>query len=254
MFGRKVRFRSPVSVVSEMEECVNTYNIHHFEFIDDTLTVDKPRIMKICDEIIASGLKVRWGCTTRVHTVDKPLLIKMRQAGCFRINYGVESGNSEILKKIKKGITLDQAKRAVKWTREAGIESGTYFMLGHPYETKETIKETIKFAKELDPDLAGFSILTPLPGTEVMSMIERGEGGIRLVTQDWSKYVHYGNAVIEGNDFTREDLLKFQKKALLSFYTRPKSILRISTNPEKWPATIRSAYALFKAVLMGRKI
>jgi len=250
MFGKKIRFRSVENVLDEMNEVVHKFRVNFIYFIDDTMTLNRKRMVNLCQEIINAGLheKVRWFCTTRVDSVDKEMLLKMKQSGCVRVNFGVESGNPEILRITRKGITLEQARRAFKGAREVGLETVAYFILGHPYETKKTIKDTIKFAKNLDPTYAEFSIMTPFPGTELYQMIRRQEGGLKLKVKDWGKFAHYGNVVTELNGIPTEDLVKFQKHAFREFYLRPKKILGYLKTMDLRVA-MKTAYAFVKSNL-----
>jgi radical SAM superfamily enzyme YgiQ (UPF0313 family) len=177
--------------------------------------------------------------------------MKMKKAGCFRINYGIESGNADILKIIRKGVTLEQAKKAVALTNRIGIETVAYFILGHPYETRETIMDTLSFARKIKADVAEFSIMTPLPSTELWRMIEEKRGGMKLLSENWSEFGHYGHAVIRVNDISPSDLLHFQKLAFREYYLRPSYIipqlLKCLRRPRKMIGMMGSALAFIKA-------
>lgn len=248
MFGRNVRFRSAKSIINEVEDAVNNFGIEFIYFVDDTMTINKKRMFDICNGFIEKGLnnKVKWFCTTRVDTVDKELLSKMKKSGCIRVNFGVESGNSEILKIIKKGITVEQVILAFQDAKDIGLEAVAYFIIGHPHETKDTIKDTIKLAKKIDPSHAEFSIMTPFPGTELYKMIQKNEAGMKIKITDWNNYAHYGNVVIELDDISSKELLKFQKQAFRQFYLRPKKILEI-LKKTTIKNIIKSGYAFLKS-------
>ena len=139
-------------------------------FFDDTFTVDRSRVIKICELINKEKLKFRWSARARVNTVDEDLLYAMKKAGCCRISYGIESGNDQTLKILKKGISLDQAKKAVKITKRIGIEVLADFILGCPNENRQDVLRTINFAVSLNPDYAQFTILSLYPGTEIYQM------------------------------------------------------------------------------------
>ena len=149
---RNVILRDPLDVVKEIEECVYKFGIKEIMFYDETFTLDKKRVHKICDEIIKRKIDIVWGMRTRVDCVDRELIFKMAKAGCIRANLGIESGDEEMLKFIKKYIPLGQIRKAVKWCNEAGMDVFGYFMMGLPNETRETIKKTIEFSKQLDLD------------------------------------------------------------------------------------------------------
>lgn len=253
IFGRTVRFRSAQNIVDEMESVHKAFNVKIVGFVDDTMTINRKRMLRLCEEVIRRGLQkeLEWGCTTRVDTIDEELLRKMRSAGCVRINYGIESGNPDILKVVKKGITLEQAERAVALTNKVGMETVAYFILGHPYETRETIRDTINFAKKLKADVVEFSIMTPFPGTELWKMIEKNYGGIKLHTKNWSEFGHYGHAVISIKDLSSNDLLRYQKLAFKEYCLSPPYIARTFfkclRRPRKTIGIIGSVLAFIKA-------
>lgn len=162
--GNEIRFRSLENIIEEIEILLKN-GITYIDFKDDTFTLNKELVYSLCDEIIDKKLNFSWFCSTRVDKVDKDLLMKMKEAGCKWIGYGVESGNQEILNGIKKGINIDQIRNAFKITKESGMKASAYFILGLPWETKETVKETVELAMELNPDSLQFALATPLPGT-----------------------------------------------------------------------------------------
>ena len=158
-------------------------------------------------------------------TLTKEMLKKMKEAGLIRLSFGVESGNPDLLEEAKKGTNLDQIKKAYELADSLGIETRMSIILGLPFETEETIKRTIKFMKGLKCEQAYVNIGTPFPGTEYYDMAKRGYGGLKLLTEDWREYRRWGNAVININDLNRKDLIKWQRRALLEFYLRPKQMI-----------------------------
>jgi len=226
MFGKKVRFRSPNNFVSEMEAVVSDYGINHFQFIDDTLTLNHDLVYKMCDEIKSRGLDITWEGWTRATTINERILTKMKKAGLVRLSFGIESGNPEILKTIKKGVTLDELKKGYRIAKKVGLETRGSVMLGHPCETKDTLADTLDFIQKLnDCDQMYINITTPYPGTELYDIAKKGECGMRLLTTDFSSYKRYGNAVVEVNDLSRQDLIRHQRLGFLKFYLTPKRIL-----------------------------
>ncbi len=147
----------------------------------------------------------------------------MKRAGLVQLSMGVETGNGEMLERIGKKTTLDAYRRAFRLAKEFGIETRGSFIIGLPYETRKTIRETIDFAKNLDLDAAFFNIATPYPGSVLYDMAMKGDG-IRAVTNNWKEYMRWGNAVVEVGDISREELIGWQKRAMLEFYLRPKII------------------------------
>jgi radical SAM superfamily enzyme YgiQ (UPF0313 family) len=172
--GRRFRARSAANVVDELQECVGM-GIREFLMYDDTLTVNRQRVLDICDEILRRRLDVRWDIRATIDTVDGEMLKRLRKAGCDRIHFGVESASPEILKILRKRINPDQVREVFKKTKEAGISILAYFIIGSPTETREQILETIRFARELDPDFVHISVMTPFPGTDMYRLgFEKG--------------------------------------------------------------------------------
>jgi len=251
MYGRKFRARSPGNVVDEVEHVVNDYSVDEIYFDDDCLTLDKKRLMKICEEIRKRNIDVKWMCQSRVDNVDQELLREMKRAGCHYIKYGVESGSQEILDRMKKGITIEKARKAFKLTRKTGIKTQAFFLLGLPWETRETMRETMEFAKELKPDSAQFAIVIPHPGTELYDIcLEKG----------WLKYDSWEDfncrkALIETENFSAEDIEKYRIEAYKKFYFRPGYILRTTLklwNPKETRRIIRSARSIIDRIYYYR--
>ena len=222
LFGRIFRARSPKNVVDEMEQLIYGYHPETIEFSDDLFTLDKKRTEAICDEIKRRGLDIAWACSSRVDTISRALLQKMKRAGCMLIYYGVESGSQRILNLMKKHVRIEQIVKAIRWTKEVGIETLASFIIGFPGETREDVEKTIAFAKKLDTDYAQFSFATPYPGTELYRLAK--EKGL-LLTEDWSQYTA-GKPIIAVDDSTKDDLIKLLKKAYQRFYLSPKLLLR----------------------------
>jgi len=192
MWGQEWRGRSAENIVDEMELLYKKYSVNGFFFNDDTFVLDRKRIFKLCDLLKQRRLDVAWYCNGRVNLMTRQLLEAMYNAGCRGIAYGIESGNQQVLDSMKKNITLDQVREVVRWTKEAGINTCGYFMIGMLGETKATIGETIDFARELKLDFYGFSLATPFLGTELHdSALKAG-----LISEDktsfreWSLYVN----------------------------------------------------------------
>ena len=246
-FGKKYRTRTTKNVVDEMEYLVSEYKPRSIEFSDDEFTLNRKRVEEICDEIKSRGLDIGWACSSRVDTISRSLLKKMKRAGCFLIYYGIESGSQRILNFIKKGIRIDQIVKAVRWTKEAGIKALGSFIIGFPDETREEIEETIKFSKKLNLDYAQFSIATPYPGTELYQIAKRN--GL-LLTNDWSEYTA-ARPVMKMRKLSSEELLKIYREAYMKFYLSLKILLR---NLKGYvPYVLRLALKNFKHTLTCRK-
>lgn len=221
-FGRKFRMRSADNIVDEIEQLVNERGVKEFAFVDDTFTVRPQRIYEIFEKTASRGLKFPWTCMSRINTVDEELLRFMRDNGCWYISFGIESGDEEILRTIKKRIRLDAVKRVVSQCRKLGITTKGFFMVGHPRETWETIDKTIRFAKSLPLDHVTVTINTPMPGSEQYRLVK--EYGT-IDNQNWNVF-NYWNPVFVPNGLTREGLLKKHKEFLRRFYLRPSVLFR----------------------------
>ncbi|MCK5407001.1 MAG: radical SAM protein [Candidatus Krumholzibacteria bacterium] len=220
------RWRSAQHVVDELEEIVGM-GISEVLIYDDTFSVRKDRVLEICDEILSRGVKVTWDVRAHVNTVNADLLKRMKQAGCDRIHYGVESGNDRMLKVIKKNTKVKRVKQTFAETRKAGIEALAYFMIGQQTETQSDILDTMQLAKDLKPDYCHFTIFCPYPATEIY---ETGlaRGFIKEdVWRNFSKDPHPGFQLpVWEENFTREELYEWVVKCYKSFYSRPGYALR----------------------------
>ncbi len=226
--GRKFRPKSPRRVADEIEYMLK-FGFKEINILDDTFSTDLDRAKAICDEVINRGLKFPWHPVNgiRVDRTDKELFIKMKRAGCYKVSFGIESGNQGVLNNIDKKITLEQVRNAVRWAREVGFETFGYFMIGLPGETEDTIKDTIRFAKELKLDIAKFNITIPLPGTELFEEWDR----LGLIkTKDWSKYNFYSPyyELYDHPTLSHKAISTYYKKAYRSFYFSPSYLIRRS--------------------------
>ena len=204
MVGAKVRYRDPVNVVDEMET-LSGYGFCQINVADDLFTANARHCLAVCDEILKRNLKVKWTSFARVDTVSLKVLQRMKDAGCQAVSFGIESGNAEILKTIRKGITVSQVIEAVKLCNQVGLLPHGSFILGLPGETPETLKETLAFGEELKKlgVSYGFHLLAPFPGTRVRQ--DSAELGITILSNDWSEY-HANRAIIETPTVTRRML------------------------------------------------
>jgi radical SAM superfamily enzyme YgiQ (UPF0313 family) len=190
--GRTYRQRSPENIIAELRHIIAEYGIRDFYFIDDLFTIDSRRLQAITEGLIAQRLNIRWQCLGRVDRVSADILRQMYAAGCRRIHYGIESGNQEILRRINKGIKLEQVREAVRWAKEAGIQAKGYFMLGLPGDTEETMQQTLDLAVELDLEEAMFSLTTPFPGTRLWDELVKKRPETEY-NQDFTRAYYYTN-------------------------------------------------------------
>jgi anaerobic magnesium-protoporphyrin IX monomethyl ester cyclase len=190
--GRTYRQRSPENIIAELRQIITQYGIRNFYFIDDLFTIDLRRLQAIAEGLIAQKLDIRWQCLGRVDRVSPESLRQMYAAGCRRIHYGIESGNQEILRRINKRITLEQVRNAVRWAKEAGIQTKGYFMLGLPGDTEATMQQTVDLAVELNLDEAMFSLTTPFPGTRLWDELVKKKPETEY-NQDFTRAYYYAN-------------------------------------------------------------
>lgn len=220
IFKRKLRVRSPENVFNEIKWLYDNYEARYFNFVDDTLTLKRKNVLDLCRMIIDSGMNITWRGTSRVNVVDPEILRYMKDAGCHLISYGIESGDPQILNLIKKNISLEQAKKAVTITKEAGIIAHGFFMVGNLGETWETVNRTIDFMKELDADSVSCSIIVPFPGTEIYK-IAKARGW--LMETNWEKYnttphyIGYFPPVMRTESMSQEELVEAYYKVINSF-------------------------------------
>ncbi|MCW4015782.1 MAG: B12-binding domain-containing radical SAM protein [Candidatus Bathyarchaeota archaeon] len=221
VFGRKYCGNSADYVIAEIQLLIEKFGIKEIKFYDDVFTLDKKRIVALCNKMKELGLDIPWTCETRVNLVNSRLLNLMKESGCYMIEYGIESGNQTILNNLRKDITLNQIVDAFKNTKAAGIDTVAYFMIGAPGETPNTIRDTIEFAKKIDPDFVQFSLTTPYPGTDLYDLAVK-DG---YVPTEWKKYVYADLKSMDYPTFktatlSPEELRKWNKKAYSSFYFR----------------------------------
>lgn len=225
--GKKFRKRSAESVVSEMMLCVKEYGVTEIKFYDDTFTIDKQRVSKICDLLIKAELKIKWEIRARIDTMTPEIISKLYKAGCIRIHYGVETGSPRLQKKIKKYLDLSRVKEVFKLTHEAGIETLGYFMLGLPSENQQDLKMTFKLIKDLPMDYAHIGIFTPYPGTEIYR--QALENGV-YENDFWREFAQHPVSEFMPKYwteiFSEEELLEEIKVAYGLFYNRPIYILK----------------------------
>ena len=224
-FGRTFRAKSPERVVKEFIQ-IKKLGLKEVHITDDGFTTDIERAKKICNLLIKNKVNILWSTITgiRVDRVDKELLKKMKEAGCYRVYFGIESGSQKILNRIKKGITLEQVRNAVKWAKEAGLEVAGYFMIGLPDETEETMQQTIDFAKSLNLDLAKISITIPLPATELFNELDKEK---QIKTYDWEMFKFYTlpSTIYNHKNLSWKTINKYYNKFYRKVYLNPRFIL-----------------------------
>lgn len=241
------RARSPQNLVAEWEWLVKDLGASEIGVLDDAFNIDRERVLAICDLIIAEGLNhVPWIMINgiRANLVDEELLGKMREAGCVRTAFGVESGNQRILDTvIHKQLALDQVRAAFQAAKAVGMQTIGFFIIGLPGETEETMEDTIRFACELNPIVANFSMATPFPGTPMHEQVL--ESG-RMLVKDWDDFAFFENkAQFETDEMPAELVERKWREAYRRFYLRPGRIARTLLRKKTWlelPRTVRMAW------------
>lgn len=213
IFGRGVRTRSVDNVIEEIRYLMEKYKVESIILADDTFTINKKRVMEFCSKMLLEKINIPWSCYARVNLVDREMLKEMKQAGCYQVGYGIESGSQQILDNMNKKVTVEQAKKAIKLTRSTGLACSTTFMFGYPGESLETIKETVYFCKQLFI-FPSFFFTTPYPGTKLYKGVKD-----RIIKKygDEEKFIEVLGDVSEFTinltDFSDEELLKLKEKS-----------------------------------------
>ncbi len=225
VFGRNVRTRSVASVITEIADCANRFGFRHFTIDNDTFTYSRRDVLAFCTAV--APLRVTWDCDTRVDRVDAELIAAMAASGCRKIAFGVETGSPEILRLIKKGITIDQVRNAFALARKARVMSCAFLMVGnHPEESHADIAMTEKLIREIKPDLISVAIATPYPGSGLESeMLLHGTLSQRLPWDSFGGSFH-GSLSYGTLHLSPGELMEAQARMLRRFYLRPGYILR----------------------------
>ena len=197
--GFQPRYRSPANVLAEIDHVVAKYSPEVIRFEDETFGLNSSRTKKILAGILERGLqhRVRFSAQTRVDKIDEQFIDLLRDANFETLELGVESGNAEVLERVQKGIRLDQVERAVGLAKSRGLRVWCKFILGHPHETRATLRDTISFIARLNPDQLSVSIHDAVPGHADLRHGDQGGGGYRLLAGDWQSFDKYSAGVLE---------------------------------------------------------
>jgi len=216
LFGLRWRARNPQAIADEIREVSDRYGIKAFYFMDDNFTLHPDRTVEICSRMRERDLDIKWWCFSRVNTIveREDMVQSMAEAGLQMAFLGVESPNEETLEHYHKQINADTSHRAIRILRKYGIQSMASFIIGDPEETRDMIKNTVKFAKMLNPDIAQFSILTPYPGTQLYQKVQD-----RLLSRPWELYDGL-HATVRTDWLDAGELERLLKRAYFSFYFR----------------------------------
>jgi len=216
--GRKYRSRNADNVVDELEYIsMELPKVREVFIEDDTFTINKNRILDVCSRIKERKLDITWSCNSRAN-LDYESMKAMKDAGCRLLDVGYESGNDQILKNMKKRITTLESRQFTKNAKKIGLMILADFIIGMPGETKATAEQTIRFAKDIKPNIVQFSVATPIPSTEFHEFVSKNN---HLLVDDIEKSLDsegFQKCIISYPDFTKEDIEYYVDKALKSYY------------------------------------
>ena len=219
--GKNVRYRNTDLVIKEIKECINKYNIRDFIFLADSITLDNNYVQRLCRQIIRNNLKINFSTNVRIDLINKETALLLKKAGCNLITTGIESGSQKILDKTDKNLNLEGIKEGVKALKEAKIQIYACYLTGLPWETKETIKETYKFAKELNTQFASFYTASALKGTKYYDYITKN----RLSEANCDNPYIY--PITRSYGLSSDEIYDFNKKMNRNYYLRANYILRM---------------------------
>ncbi len=244
VFGERYRERSVENVMGEVEELVSRHGAREIRFFDDTFTLNRRRVEALCRELRRFRPRLPWTCLTRVDSVDPDLLKLMKDAGCWQVLFGLESGDDRILAALNKGNTVEQNRQAVRWAREAGLRVRADFLVGSPPETLESLERTLAFACELDLDFAHFNKFVPFPGTTFHhDLVAQGY----TFDFDQSSTLDHNALVFVPPALTPEEYQAFLDRSYRTFYLRPRYILRRALSMRtltEWRVHLRGARSM----------
>ena len=245
VFGNRCRAHSAEYAVRLFLDLRRNYGVREILVEDDTFLILAERIREFCERLIAEKVDISWSCLGRADRVDRDLLVLMKAAGCWHISYGIESGDPAILKSVRKNLDLEQIRQAVRWSREAGLRTKGFFILGFPGETHASLKTTREFALSIPLDDVTVMQMTPFPGSELYAVADKhGE-----FDRDWLKMSTL-KTVFVPSGLLREDLEAARRDMLRAFYLRPAVLFRqlqhVVRNPASLGPVLRGAWSFAK--------
>ncbi len=251
-FGKFPRANSAKYVMKMIEDLYHNYGVKQFRINDDNFLMFKPRLIELCNLIINKKLDIKWSCFGRADNANSKLLKLMKEAGCWQLSYGVETGSQELHDLENKNLSLKQIEDAIKLTKKIGIRTIGFTMIGHPKETIRSIKSTIKFCKKLALDDFKMAYLTPYPATQLYKEINK----YGTLEDDWNKMNAYVEPCFVPCGLTKEDLIKWRKRAYRQFYFRPKivfSYLSQIRSLSQIKVLFKGLFSLIKLTVIKRK-
>lgn len=223
--SKKIRFRSIDNIVKELKECIDKYNVNHFEFFDDLFAVNKDRLTEF--HYKTKDLNLNYRCNSRSDTLTPEIALLLKKSGCSVICFGIESGNQKILDLMNKKTTVEQNYKGIKIAKNSNIFTTGYFIIGFPGETVESINDTMEFIKKSELDKVSVYQFSPLPGTDVYNNPEKY--GVKIIAKDWSDYYMvtgkdgHGGKSIE-TKWLSADELEIQMKKIRKYLKEKKFI------------------------------
>jgi radical SAM superfamily enzyme YgiQ (UPF0313 family) len=234
--GRKVRRRSPQSVMAEIRHCMDRYGMRDFLFWSDIFNMDRDWVLALCRTIEDSGLSFTWATNTRADTIDPEMAQSLHRAGCTMVSIGIESGNEEILRKMGKRTNLTVIREAFRTLKRAGLKTFAYYIIGLPWDTRETVGDTIRLAIELDSDYANFFTATAFPGTRFFEYALENE----LFDRDAATQAEglfrdaYYVPTVRGHHLSKDEIVELHNEAVRRFFFRPRYILKTALGIRSW--------------------
>ena len=222
VLGSRIRLRSVDNVMAEIDALEEKTGQRDSWFQDETFGVNRRWTHELLDRIIERnrrrGHVWQWKANSRANLADRALYRKMKMAGCRMLDFGIESGNAQILRRIHKNITLSQARKAIAAARSAGLRTNAFFIIGHPGETWSTALQTVRFAPLCGADSIAVGVMVPYPGTEIWEMARKKEWGYRILTRNWQFYDKYFGNAIASRHLSHQEMELLQTLTYLSFY------------------------------------
>lgn len=247
VFGNVTRAHSAGYVIAMVRHLIKHYKIRSISFEDENFVVYKKRLVEFCNHVIREKIDISWDAASSITAVTPELLCLMKKAGCWQLNYGIESGSQRILDFIKKGTTVEGIKRTLAMTKKAGIITKGYFIIGHPTEDELTIRETIRFIRSVDLDIFQMSFMVPFPGTE-LSRIASRYGSVINSIEDMNIWT----PLFIPHGLTEEKLIQESKRAYRAFYLRARPIaqyLRRALRPDTFGKFLKDGFKIFKFIV-----
>jgi anaerobic magnesium-protoporphyrin IX monomethyl ester cyclase len=215
VYGTAFRARTPQNIITEMKELIDVYDVDYTKFVDDTFGVDRNRVADFCDLLLKENLDISWGAKASAGKLDEHILKKMKEAGCQELFFAIPSSHQKSLDIFGNKAKIDVIERAIKITQKAGIKVTAILFIGLPFETRQDVLETIKFAENLNLTRIGLQLFAPVPGSEVYYNLEKY--GITMLKEEDIPHYEFNpvaSPVIETTELTKEDIVELAMKAV----------------------------------------